>query len=393
MADHPFSIISGSEGVADVIFVHGLTGSPTETWTSSGEEPEGSYWPIWLGSDLPHLNFYAVGYGASLFAKWAKKEQDLYERSKSTLDLMSSYGIGERPLVFVGHSLGGLLIKQMLRTALTSTEQAWNKIATSCCGVMFMATPHNGASLANLLSRFTKGFSSPHIETLRKDNPALLELNESFRSLCGRQQVEVTVFYEVFKTKGTALIVDRSSADPGLSGVMLIPVDADHVSICVPENRHSPVYRSVYSRLKRLLPPEASDGDDFSAPEDMSAASTLDRRDLQTKMIAAHRDHEYRLANEYQNKFARLFARSGLITPSRKLYNELLEDVEQRYHDLVYHPLICRNASHDEIALAVQDRVIEPLAKKYSDRSAAPSTIRNALYFLTERCHIRWDKP
>lgn len=379
--------------MGDVIFVHGLTGSPTETWTSSGQEPDGKYWPAWLGTDLPHLNLYTVGYPASLFAKWAKKEQDLYERAKNTLELMSSYGIGERPLVFVGHSLGGLLIKQMLRTAQESTEPAWKKIAESCCGVMFMATPHNGSSLADLLSHFTAGFSSVHVETLKKDSSALLELNESFRSLCGKQSVDVTVFYEMFKTKGAAIVVDRNSADPGLSGIMLIPIDADHVSICVPDDRHSLVYRSVYSRLKRLLPQATPVGNDFADLEDMTVRSVLDRRDLQTKMIAADRDHEYGLANEYQNKFARLFARSGLIASSTKLYNDLLSDVEQRFHDLVYHPLICRNASHDDIAMAIQARVIDPLAEKYSDHSAASSTIRNALYFLTERCHVRWDKP
>lgn len=96
-ADIPFATIAHQSGCADVIFVHGLTGNPINTWSSKGsKEPEGEYWPMWLAADLPHLNIYAVGYPASLFASWAKKEMDLFERAKASLETMSSYGIGTR---------------------------------------------------------------------------------------------------------------------------------------------------------------------------------------------------------------------------------------------------------------------------------------------------------
>ncbi|NEI50526.1 alpha/beta hydrolase [Rhizobium leguminosarum] len=393
ITDIPFSCIVAQDGCADVVFVHGLTGSPLETWTSeNSSEPEGKYWPKWLGADLPHLNLYAVGYPASLFSKWANKEMDLYERAKSLLEIMASYDVGERPIVFVGHSLGGLLIKQMLRTARESSEPTWKKIADSCSGVMFLATPHSGSSLADLLAMV--GFTSPHIEKLKKDSSDLNELNESFRSFCTQQPFAVTAFYEMFKTKKFAIVVDRSSADPGVGGSLPIAVDADHISICRPENRHAPIYRSIYSRLKRIFPPPpVATPSHFEDGDDLSAAHHSDRRDLQTKMIAADREHEYTVANERQNSFARLFMRTGLLSSSAKLYNAILQDIEQRFENLVYHPLICKDAPDSEVSVAVQTHVIDPVAKKYADQSATPATIMNALYFLTERCHVRWDKP
>jgi protein SERAC1 len=173
--------ISANAGCADVIFVHGLAGDPVDTWSSVGTtEPEGSYWPKWLVTDLPYLNFYTMGYPASFFAQWAKKEMNLYQRAKNVLETLAGYEFGSRPLVFVCHSLGGLLVKQILRTAKDSTDEDWHKVADCCCGVLFLATPHNGSSLADLLKAFSGCFSSSHVDKLLTDTSELDELNASF---------------------------------------------------------------------------------------------------------------------------------------------------------------------------------------------------------------------
>ncbi|WP_177234356.1 hypothetical protein [Bradyrhizobium sp. cf659] len=38
---------------------------------------------------VPHLDFYTLGYPASLFAQWAKKEMDLYQRAKNVLETLA----------------------------------------------------------------------------------------------------------------------------------------------------------------------------------------------------------------------------------------------------------------------------------------------------------------
>lgn len=129
-----------------MIFVHGLTGDPVDTWSSDGvTEQEGPYWPRWLVTDLPHLNFYTLGFPASLFAQWAKKEMNLFQRAKNVLELLAAYGFGSRPIVFVCHSLGGLLVKQILRTAKESTEDAWH---IYCSNYKAMNDPMEGYYLA-----------------------------------------------------------------------------------------------------------------------------------------------------------------------------------------------------------------------------------------------------
>jgi hypothetical protein len=392
-----FATIAANGGCADVIFVHGLTGDPVATWSSDKTlEPEGPYWPLWLAADLPHLNFYTLGYPASLFAQWAKKEMNLYQRAKNVLETLAGYEFGARPLVFVCHSLGGLLVKQILRTAQDSTEADWKKVADSCVGILFLATPHSGSSLADLLKAFSGCFSSPHVDKLLNDTSDLDELNANFRSLCQNKQIQVTAYHEMHKAYKLATIVDAKSADPGVNASMPVPIDADHLNICKPSSRDSVLYLSIRRKLNSLMPNTSASslGDPAAFDEDnLGSASSQDRRDLLAKMAAAGREHEYPFANDSQNKFARAFTQQGLKTASATLHNNLLADVEQRFQSLIFHPLICTGADSAAVLNAVQRQIIEPLSAKYADKNATAKTVMNALYFLTERCHVRWDKP
>lgn len=389
-----FAAIGAQSGCADIIFIHGITGDPIATWTSAGStEPEGSFWPKWLAIDFPHLNFYTLGYPASIFAQWAKKEMSLYERAKSTLELLAGFGFGSRPLVFICHSLGGLLAKQLLRTAKESPDQGWQLIAGSCTGILFLATPHTGSELANLLKTFSGSFSSPHVDKLVADSSDLDELNASFRSFCHQHTLDVSVYYEMYKTYKLAIVVDKVRADPGVNGVMPIGIETDHLNICKPSSRHSLVYISIHRKLRALFPVQIFSEATTFEPDDLHDVNSTDRRDLHTKLSAAKREHEYSFANDSQNRFAREFVRMGLMTATSQVHRNLLADVEQRFQSLVFHPLICADADHATVSTAVQAQVIDPLAQKYADHAASAKTIMNALYFLTERCHVRWDKP
>ncbi|WSH68002.1 ABC-three component system protein (plasmid) [Rhizobium ruizarguesonis] len=392
-----FATITATGGVADVIFVHGLSGDPVETWTFEGSsEAEGGYWPHWLASDLPQLNLYTIGFPASVFAQWAKKEMNLYDRAKNVLETLASYEFGKRPIIFICHSLGGLLVKQILRTARESTDEDWQRIGTGCASVIFIATPHSGSSLAGLLKFFVSGFTSVHVEKLLKDNAELIELNESFRAHCQRTSMAVSVYHEKHLTKKTFLVVDERSADPGVNGAMPIPIDADHINICKPSSRNDLIYTSIRHRLRKLVPPacpsDETPGNAFD-DDDLDEQSPSDRRDLMSKMIAAGREHQYHFANDSQSKFARPFLRTGLKTSISAVYKNLLADIEQRFHNLIYHPLICGGADEATVAAAIQTQIVDPLSQKYAADNATAKTVVNALYFLTERCHIRWDKP
>jgi hypothetical protein len=104
---------SAAKPAIDLVFLHGLTGDPLETWNSENSE---SFWPNWLAEELPNLDIYTLKYPASLMGKWAKKEMDLFERCNNILENMAGIGLGNRPIVFIAHSLGGIVAKQILRS-------------------------------------------------------------------------------------------------------------------------------------------------------------------------------------------------------------------------------------------------------------------------------------
>ena len=58
----------------------------------------------------------------------------LDERSEDILERLLAAGVGQRPVIFVGHSMGGLIIKKMLVAAQNSGNEAAEAIAKNTKG-------------------------------------------------------------------------------------------------------------------------------------------------------------------------------------------------------------------------------------------------------------------
>src|SRR5688572_8059944 len=95
-----------------VIFVHGLGGDARGTWQSD-DRPE-SFWPAWLGQDIRDLDVWALSYDASPTV-WFGHAMELPDRASNILALLEAERLEGTQLIFVCHSLGGLLVKQLLR--------------------------------------------------------------------------------------------------------------------------------------------------------------------------------------------------------------------------------------------------------------------------------------
>ena len=396
MSDAPIfhRVAIGSDPLVDVIFVHGLTGDAQRTWTVDSSD---AFWPPWLQEDLDRLAVYTLGYPTSLFEKWAKKEMDMFERASNVLELIAGNGIGVRPIVFVSHSLGGILTKLLLRKASEALDEDWKRISEATKLVVFLSTPHTGSALASVLNAVP--FTSTQIRLLSNETGFLHELNEHYRNLATeREDLSTAVYYEKHLTKKLAVVVERSAADPGVVRTTPVAVDKDHINICKPRNREDIIYLGVKRHVQKVLTSAeqlATETDGYILQsDDYTERSGGDRRDLLEKLIEAGREHEYAYANDAQNHFARQYTRTGLFTAAREDHDNLLSEVETRFVNHVYHPLICRSASNSEIMNAIQESVIDPLVSKGVGGTQFNSKgILRALYFLTEQCYIRWDSP
>ena len=391
--DSKIHLISTSEdSCVDVVFIHGLTGDSKKTW-SNGEL--NGFWPAWLQSDVEEIAVYSLGYPAHLLRKPFHGEMDIYERSKNVLEQLADFGIGNKPIVFVSHSLGGILVKTILRKSSELNNEDWSRVAEATQLVFFIATPHFGSDLTSVSKVIP--YTSKYVEVLTNRFGGLEDLNEHYRAFAiSREHLITIAYYETHPTKGV-VVVSRESADPGVGGTFPIPIDRDHVNICKPVNREDRVYMGVMRRVRDLVKEakiSVRGERNFILAERYDQKSPDDRRDLLQKLIESDREHEYHVANNAQNKFARTYTKTGLFTTAREDHDNLLSEVETRFLLHVYHPLICQAASEDSIAAAIQDQIIEPLSsKRIGGTKYDAKSIYSALYFLTEQCHIRWDVP
>ena len=236
-----------AERAADVIFVHGLDGHPLETWRQPG-----LFWPEVLAAEFNHVGVWSLGYPASK-SEWTGSAMPLADRATNVLTLLAAHGIGERPLIFIVHSLGGLLVKQMMRHAEEFKQPAWLAISRATKGIAFLATPNSGSRLANWLSFWSTLRPSAAAKDLELNDSRLRELNIWFRTNLHTFGCRVLVFCEKLPM-GPVIVVDESSADPGIPGVIPIPLDEDHASICKPKSKSALQLLTIHRFVRELLP-------------------------------------------------------------------------------------------------------------------------------------------
>src|SRR5262245_5802441 len=242
-ADPPLSIYRTSDGAlkpADIVFVHGLMGSAPDTWAHAPDAA--AFWPNWLSG---YGNIWVVDYPADLFW-WSSSgaSMPLPERARSVIDLLVNHEIGTRPLVFVTHSLGGLLVKSILRAANDLNEAKWKRLLQNTRGIAFLGTPRTGAALGTLASAL-KIFGITCNATQLKSNEAhLLDLSAWYSKNARRLGIRSLAYYEKGTVRGLK-IVDEGSPDPRVEDCNPVPSDANHLDICKPKAPTDPVYMGV----------------------------------------------------------------------------------------------------------------------------------------------------
>ncbi|MEA5578851.1 AAA-like domain-containing protein [Anabaena sp. UHCC 0451] len=237
----------------NIIFVHGLGGDARKTWHPEELDNDDNFWPMWLGKERPDLGIWSFGYNAAPF-EWKGQTMPLFDRASNLLKYLAVNDIGERPIIFITHSMGGLLVKEMLRNAQTFNKKTNNKkVIEQTKGIVFLSTPHTGSHLANLVTNigtFTRNTIS--VEELKSHIPQLRQLNEWYRQNVDVMEIATEVYYET-KPIFTILVVDPDSANPNIQDVQPTATDDDHISITKPKSPNNLVYKGVSRFIKEQL--------------------------------------------------------------------------------------------------------------------------------------------
>ena len=206
----------------------------------------------WLGEDFSDKGIWSVAYEVEPF-RWKGSTMPLADRATNIVDLLDIYEIGERPLIFITHSMGGLVVKQMLRHAHDFGNPSWKRIVEQTRGIVFLSTPHSGADIANWV-QYIGGIigTSVSVEELKANDSRLRELNTLYRNHPRLKEIPMIVYCENEPTSGV-MVVNQTSADPGIPGVIPIPLDENHISISKPQSKQSRLYLRVKKFIKDSL--------------------------------------------------------------------------------------------------------------------------------------------
>ncbi|KAL3691121.1 hypothetical protein R1sor_004772 [Riccia sorocarpa] len=249
----------------EIIFCHGLNLDDSKnlhlsTWIS-GDVGTFHIWPkTWLAEDFPHAQVLTVSYDSSLYQTPELGRTDLHNTAESLMTnlwLLEDETPSLRPLILVGYSFGGILIKQLCLHAYDKIASCYHRPQSEAflkriSAIYFMGTPHCGMT--------REGFEVPLQESsgpLFKDvellNKELARLQQKFRDVRENYKWQISSVAETNETRWGAfhgVLVPESSARYG-SGEQFVAVAADHRSLCKPSEKCSTVYRQLKALIKQ----------------------------------------------------------------------------------------------------------------------------------------------
>ncbi|WP_041411499.1 esterase/lipase family protein [Shewanella baltica] len=236
-----------------VIFMHGLGGNAENTWLDRKTKQDA--WPLWLMKDCDVLNIWTVEYDAPKL-KFNSSGMGIPDLATNIFEnLLKIPELADGEIIFVCHSLGGLITKQILRLANDQNKrEVAHQFIERVTGVAFLGTPHLGSDIATHGHNiFAKGllrcltFQQPSIAaaSLSRNDPNLRELNTWYRDWCQHKALRHLVLIETEKMYGTITVVKPDSADPGIAGVRAIPIAVSHENICKPNDKNDEIYTHI----------------------------------------------------------------------------------------------------------------------------------------------------
>ncbi|KAI6085949.1 hypothetical protein F4821DRAFT_141851 [Hypoxylon rubiginosum] len=251
------------EASLDIVAIHGLNGHRDKTWTADN----GIHWlRDLLRVDLPNVRILTWGYDANTHASDRMSCQYLYDHALELVaDLTRKRTLTnstERPIIFVAHSLGGIVVKSALihsDAARQGAQHEHRSVKTSTYGILFMGTPHqggNGVQLGRALVDIASIFVAADdriLKHLERDSEWLQQQLGQYGPISGDF---VTKFaYETYKTPTllghSILVVPKASAVvPGQADAEAIGIHSDHTHMVKFSSKDDGGYIKVSENLQ-----------------------------------------------------------------------------------------------------------------------------------------------
>ena len=167
----------------------------------------------------------------------------------------------ERPIIFVCHGLGGIVVKKALAYSAGRTSKKvehLHSIFVSTYGILFFGTPHEGIGktswplMAQIHRHNASTTSSELLSPIAKSSEMLQNITDEFTPLM--KQFCIYFFWEELPTSLesiTRFVVNEDSAAPILDNTERSGISATHSEMCKFKTTQAPGYRTVIAALRR----------------------------------------------------------------------------------------------------------------------------------------------
>jgi pimeloyl-ACP methyl ester carboxylesterase len=234
-----------------IVFVHGFGSDAKAAWTS---DRTGAYWPQLILRD-GELSSYAVlttSYNSPPLRLGATIEQT----AEALGTALKDEGIYTRfsQIIFIAHSMGGLIVRRMLVLLRNSGDDA---ALQRVAAVFFFATPTSGARLADLAGWISVNPQAHDLET-SDVNTFLQSLDNDWEDLLRQRSLrtegnpQIFCSYELQRTRVSLFtyvkivpeLYSKTTCDDVPAGF-----DRDHFTLVKPDDDHDDVYKWTRVRL------------------------------------------------------------------------------------------------------------------------------------------------
>ncbi|KAI5839105.1 hypothetical protein DFP73DRAFT_502168 [Morchella snyderi] len=233
-------LFSGHNPIVDVIAVHGLDGHREKSWTADNGV-------FWLRDELCRIctnsRILTWGYDGRTHGSTPLSCQTLYDHAVSLVADLSlerrRTKTNERPIIFLAHSIGGIIVKSALIHSRSTGEgdlEHHKAIELSTYGVLFFGVPHQGTDSFQWKQIFLTAASmlthtSDVYKNLERDSEWLQQQLTQYTRIA--KDFDTCFLYEVYETNhpifGHKMVVPKASAVvPGTTNAEVIAIHSDH---------------------------------------------------------------------------------------------------------------------------------------------------------------------
>jgi len=200
------------------------------------------------------------GYDADVVKLWGMAGSNkLRDHGKSLAYAVADQISTKSPVIFIAHSLGGLVVEQALLLSWRANESSLQGLFAATAAVMFMGTPHSGSALAfwgRTIAKYLNVFRRTNKDILGVLEPrseVLAAVEQDFQQMLLNPEIKIDVFcfYEELAMTGVGKVVPEESAI--LEQYPNLPIHANHSDMTKFASEADPGFVSVCGRLKTWI--------------------------------------------------------------------------------------------------------------------------------------------